>query len=221
MVHVAMYVRTIILSAITTLLFTLTTSNAAAGEIALRRIKAAAVPKTMKYRGKLVAAIAWRDRNGENTALFSILRTRSRKREGASAYNFVSRYATAGGKTRRLRQVKDKVERCDLDITMRFEPKALSVTDLDGDRIGEVTFAYWMACRGDVSPDGLKLLVLEGGDKYIIRGRGHWARCDAKVAADDEACRDAKKLGPALKRGPRAFRRHALKVWARISPQRI
>jgi hypothetical protein len=212
--------RTTVL-AVTTLLVTLTNPSPASGKIALRRVEAAAVPKTMKYRGKLVAAIAWRDRNGENTVLFSILRISNGAREDASAYNFVNHYATAGGRTRRLRQVKDRVERCSVDITMRFEPKALSVTDLDGDGIGEVTFAYWMGCRGDVSPDGLKLLVLEGGDKYIIRGRGHWARCDAKAAADDEACRDARKLGPALRKGPPAFRRHALKVWARISPQRI
>jgi hypothetical protein len=33
-----------------------------------------------------------------------------------------------------------------------------------------VTFAYTLACRSDVSPVTFKLLMLENGRKYIVRG---------------------------------------------------
>jgi hypothetical protein len=192
-----------------------------ASALEMRELNAGEVPDELEYEGELVQAIAWSDAHGDNWVLFSEM-DRPHDEEGeASANLYVAHYVRGDGPPRRLRLVRDRVEACTVDVTLRFEPEARSVTDLDEDGIGEVTFAYWIACKGDVSPDGLKLLMLEGGDKYIIRGRGHWADCPPEVLDDEPDCHDHKSIDPSLENGPAAFRDHALAVWAQISPQRL
>lgn len=66
--------------------------------------------------------------------------------------------------------MRDGVAECDLDIVADFVPQSLRVADTDGDSLAEVSFAYRLNCAGDVSPDEQKLLVLEGGEKFIMRG---------------------------------------------------
>lgn len=125
-------------------------------------------------------------------------------------------------KTRELRAVRDNVEACPVDLTLRFEPKALGLTDLDGDDVDELTFAYWLSCRGDVSPDSLKLLIMEGDDKYIIRGQGHFSEgCGDGVDEDELGCKDVKQVDASFENRPPQFLGHALEVWERISPQNI
>lgn len=69
-----------------------------------------------------------------------------------------------------LREVGDGVEDCDLDWVSEFVPESLTVRDSDVDGYGEVEFAYEVGCRGDVGSNDLKLLLLEGGEKHILRG---------------------------------------------------
>ncbi len=69
-----------------------------------------------------------------------------------------------------LREVRDGVTECDLDMVAEFAPQSLSVADVDGDSLGEVSLTYRLNCAGDISPGEQKLLVLEGGEKYILRG---------------------------------------------------
>jgi hypothetical protein len=90
------------------------------------------------------------------------------------------------------------------------------VTDLDHDGVGEVTFAYLLNCAGDVSPARLKLLVLEDGAKYIIRGSsyarpGDGAGLPALAAPAPE---------PAAGRWPPALHRHASALFTRWSIRR-
>lgn len=69
-----------------------------------------------------------------------------------------------------LREVKELKPDCEFDWNAAFEQRAVSISDLDDDGIGEVTFAYRTACTSDVSPSTYKLFVLENGDKHILRG---------------------------------------------------
>ena len=69
-----------------------------------------------------------------------------------------------------LREVRDGVPDCSVDMIAEFVPESLTVTDYDEDGYGEASFAYRLNCSGDPSPDEQKLLVLEQGEKYILRG---------------------------------------------------
>ena len=113
-----------------------------------------------------VDAISWVDRNGRN---FLVLREGSNASALTLAADLVAQ--AEDGTRVVLRQVRDAEEFCGQAVTAEFGPGSMSVLVDDGDGIGEVTFAYRAACRGDVSPAGQNLLVLEGKDKYILRGQ--------------------------------------------------
>ena len=96
-------------------------------------------------------------------------------------------------------------------MTAAFHPDALEVTDLDHDGIGELWFGYEVGCRSDVSPNTYKLLALEGGNKYILRG---------ETLIDDGSGQKyggTYEVDPSFTRGPPAFLAHARALWDRTA----
>lgn len=59
---------------------------------------------------------------------------------------------------------------CPVDVTCNFIPGSTAVTDLDKDGIAETKVQYSVACRGDVSPATMKMIMYENGVKYTLRG---------------------------------------------------
>ena len=98
-----------------------------------------------------------------------LLRRRANSRNGASllADHVVH---SPSAQRRVLREVRDGVPECDVDMISEFVPGSLMVSDQDGDDIGEVSFAYQLNCAGDVTAAEQKLILLEGGKKYVLRG---------------------------------------------------
>lgn len=88
---------------------------------------------------------------------------------------------------------------------MAFLDGATEVTDLDADGFGELTFAYSLACRSDMSPARLKLLMLENGEKFILRGTTNVPGVGGGQYTVDAS----------FKAGPPALLEHAKKVWKR------
>lgn len=168
----------------------------------------------MKVTGKLEMAALWTDKNGDNVATFGRRKGKHKDDDGnesSSEYLTVEHLASSGGVVRTLRTVNDHVQKCDADLVLKVADKSLAVTDLDGDGIGELTFAYRLACVSDVSPVDMKLLVLENGDKYILRGTDHLpATAGAPAAGGGYA------IDPSFQKGPPEFLRHAKSVWAAI-----
>ena len=83
---------------------------------------------------------------------------------------------------------------------VEFLPESINVSDKDGDEIGEITFAYILEDFTGVIPD-LKLLILENGDKYIIRGN----------------FAGKKNFDKSLKDGPNEFLNEANRVWKKLN----
>lgn len=111
---------------------------------------------------------------------------------------FVQLYRGKPGKLKQVRLVQDGVARCELDVTAAFVPGSVTVTDQDADHKVELTFAYDITCRGDVSPPDRKLLVLEGTAKHALRGSaridvGNGERFGGEYKADKFAKEDAVK----------------------------
>jgi hypothetical protein len=82
------------------------------------------------------------------------------------AYCFIQ----SGGAWQKEWEVKDRIDDCEVDATCEFLPNSFTITDNDGNNLGEVTFLYKLSCKGDVSPDEKKLIMYEGANKYAIRG---------------------------------------------------
>ena len=121
-------------------------------------------PKSINYKGEVSTGLRWTDKQGENYVIFS----ESRPTHG-DWFLYVNYYRIANGITKRVRLLRDK-ERCgDLDNLSELDKKSLALTDLDHDHIGEVTFIYGMKC-GEGVGNTSKLMLIEGKEKYAIRG---------------------------------------------------
>ena len=155
-------------------------------------------------KSAVVTAWKWSDQNGENLALFG--NVGADDKNGSQLWVRV----VSGADKKELRLVKDGVEVCEFDTTCAFADGATGVTDLDKDGVSELTFAYRLACRSDVSPSDLKLLVLEGTDKYILRGSSFIDFGDGGAVGGDF------KPDPEKAKWPAGFDAHAEKTWAAV-----
>lgn len=120
--------------------------------------------------GVVWSGLRWRDRDGDNWAVLN--HQVEAGGEGLESRRLlVHHWVESGGKGRMVREVRDQNELCAHDNVTGYVDGSLAVTDLDGDGHGEITFAYVVDCVSDASARRLKLLVLENGDKYILRGK--------------------------------------------------
>jgi hypothetical protein len=170
-----------------------------------RHLNAEELPPEIKLRGTFLDAIQYRDAQGEHVVAFTRLLDEDRGNVQLEA----QLWSGKDGKGRIERTVKDGEKNCEFDLFAEFLDAALGVSDLDHDGQAELTLAYRMTCTSDVSPWTLKLLVLEGNDKYALRGS---TRVDVgggeQVGGEHEA--DA-----ALKKNP-VLLAHAESVWKRV-----
>lgn len=124
----------------------------------------------LEYKGKIVHGEAWIDKNGENIMIFCSKKIENKKEMSRSYYLFAYHYANSGSGFKLVREVKDMFENCDLADHTYFQKDYIKVTDLDKDNYGEITFTYRTGCNGDPTPVTQKLIMLENGEKYAIRG---------------------------------------------------
>lgn len=154
----------------------------------------------LNHDGKIVNKKFWQDFNGENIALFT-------RKENEL---FIYHYAINSDKVKLLRKVNDSEKNCDYDLTLEFIENSIKVTDLDNDHFGEITFAYKKACISDVSPMDLKLIMLENGNKFIVRGHTTVNLGNEKMGGD-------KQIDSSFKNAPDNFLSHANKIWESIN----
>ena len=164
-----------------------------------------------KVSGTVERWVSWQDSRGDNVAIFSQDTKEKARKDGerlVSKSLFVTVFSGKDGKLKRVREVRELANACLFDLTNEARETSVGVTDLDGDGIGELTFAYVTGCRSDVSPLSMKLLMLEGADKHILRGSTRVAAGPEKIGGEFVA-----EFG---KKAPEAFLEHAKKVWARF-----
>jgi hypothetical protein len=166
---------------------------------------AGTVPAAIRPQGRIRHVLRWQDVAGENWLVMS-----SRSDAGGAAWLHAHLYLSRGGTFTLLREVKDHEGKCDYDQSTDFLPGSFGITDLDGNGTAEVTFAYRMACRSDVSPSTLKLLLLEGTAKYILRGES-----SVQVSAT-ERVGGKYKVDDSFRTGPAAFLKHAEALWKKV-----
>jgi hypothetical protein len=142
----------------------------------VRSVLAQKLPAEIKLpTGKLLEAKQWVDANGQNLLL--VLRTPERTMpskdmdEVRQAELHIRQYVRHNSIYLELWRLQDAVRECPVDLTLDPLPGATSITDLDNDGQTETTVLYRLACRGDVSPAQLKLIMREGKAKYALRGQ--------------------------------------------------
>lgn len=109
--------------------------------------------------------LSFEDKNGRNLVAFV-----RRDQPGGRSLQVIHSAAKPSTKPTTLRTVNDQVAQCEFDVIADFIPGSIEVRDEDQDGVAELYFAYRVDCVSDVSPVTQKLVVLEGGQKYILRG---------------------------------------------------
>jgi hypothetical protein len=166
------------------------------------------LPPELGQDGAVHSGARFRDKNGSNVVVLV-----QQVESGGNLNNrrlWVHHYVENGGKRRVLRTVRDQEVNCEFDNLAGFVDGSLSIGDLDGDKLGEVTVAYDLGCMSDVSPKGRKVVVLENGEKWILRGE---SRVDV---GGGQRVGGSFKPDPAQNRWPKALHDHAVGVWQRL-----
>jgi hypothetical protein len=142
--------------------------------IAPVKIATSEIPATIKVKGTVQEVWKWTDNLGENILITSSVAPHEEKskdgEEGQSAEIHAFHYAKKDGDYTQVWMMNDAEKLCPVDITCDFIPGSATVTDLDKDGIAEIKVQYSVACRGDVSPATMKLIMYENGVKYALRG---------------------------------------------------
>jgi hypothetical protein len=120
------------------------------------------------YEGKIVAMAKWEDKTGANLIFITETEERGGEERHKELYGY--HYIITDDENKLVWKINDFIKNCPLDISLSYIDKSISITDLDKNGIAESSFIYRMACKGDVSPDDMKLIMHEGENKYAIRG---------------------------------------------------
>jgi len=158
------------------------------------------------YKGKVLKGKAWQDANGKNFVIFTeIFDKEKADRDGVKdKFLYAYHFADKGDGYKKLRMIKDWEKECDLINHAEFRFKTLNITDLDRDNKAEITFIYRLGCNMDPTPVPMKLMMLEDGDKYAIRG---------KTAIERMNIAGEMNLDASFNDAPRQFLTFAKKIW--------
>lgn len=138
-------------------------------QIATKNIEPSILRKIVSDDAIVDKALQFEDKNGKNYLVATTLQNRSD--EWVTKAILVQHYIEKSNKELvLLRQITDREEHCEFDNDLQFLTESLRITDLDKNKYAEITFLYKLGCRSDVSPIGLKLMVIENGNKAAIRG---------------------------------------------------
>lgn len=116
--------------------------------------------KRLDYKGTVQTSKYWEDINGENIALFSS--------DDNNLYMY--HFAYKNNEIRMVNLINDFEVDCDNDLILDFVYPSILVSDADKNNLGEVSFGYKKGCISDISPVEVKVITIQNGEKYIIRG---------------------------------------------------
>ncbi|KXK05011.1 MAG: hypothetical protein OZ913_09900 [Ignavibacteriaceae bacterium] len=173
------------------------------------------IPKNIKYKGIHQISASWKDNNGNNLIFITLTDEFPTPNSNGEDFRdkelYAYHYLMNDGESKLLWRVTDFIRECPVDIRLDYFPRSLSVTDLDDNGIAETAFMYALSCKGDVSPDDVKLIMHEGKTKYAIRG--------SNVVSQPEAVSEYEGLmnvDPSFNSAPDEFLVHAKKLWNRF-----
>lgn len=181
----------------------------------------------LEIKGTPVFAAKWNDKRGENLIVLTQTGKFPSKSSDCvfddhcfSSELFAYHYRLSKAAPVLVRKIHDYVRDCSLDLFVGFLKSAVSITDLDNDKIAEVAFSYRLSCRGDVSPSRMKLILLEDGLKFATRGRMTFSGLDNLTEEQIKSAGWGKfTLDRAFERAPRVFKDFAVKRWKALKAQ--
>ncbi|QKX07043.1 hypothetical protein HN014_19705 [Aquimarina sp. TRL1] len=148
----------------------------------LKKIGYDEIPLHIEFRGTLLEAVAWEDKEGAHILLFSktgtfaykayedISKTRYTFQDKAALYVYMFTKTKGDDTYKRQWRVYDYAKNYGVDMYVGFIKKATTITDVDQDGTVEVSIPYRLIVRGGIDPGVMKIIVYEGTNKYALRG---------------------------------------------------
>lgn len=139
-------------------------------------LKSAEMPETITFPGQLQDAFRWTDKSGDNIFFVTVVPPYpdndkgQTEEEGKTADIYAFHYIKKGDDYALSWKMHEQELSCPFDITAEFIPGSVTVTDLDKDGIAETKIQYALACRSDVSPASMKLVLQENKEVYSLVG---------------------------------------------------
>lgn len=147
------------------------------------------LPSSIKVQGVATEAWKWNDNSGENILVLSQVAPHSNESksknedEGETASLHAIQYIKKNDKYEYVWGLNEEEKACPVDISCAFIPGSTSISDLNKNGFAEIKVQYAMACRGDVSPATMKLVIRENGVDYGLMGN-RWIAYDPKLKFD-------------------------------------
>ncbi len=154
-------------------------------------------------RASVKEVLRWKEGNHDALAVFMTVDGGAEGNESRDLY--VTTFRQTGGTLQRIRTLKELSGACEFDLTSEFVSGTVTLTNLDGDSEGELTFGYRTACRSDMSPSAYKVFILEGGAKFGIRGTSN-----VSIGGDEREGGESKED---FKGAPGSFAGHVRQIW--------
>ena len=181
-----------------------TTNNTTTDELVITNYNPS-MSENLDYEGTILLGKSWNDANGENVLIFT--EKNIEHSDSRSKYLYAYHYADS----KLLRKIQDFEEKCDISLEAKFQLNTINITDLNNNALAEITFMYRLGCTGDASPVSLKLMMLENGEKYAIRGT---TLVDLdKIYGGGGKLGGEKKVDASFKNAPKGFLDFANEVW--------
>lgn len=173
------------------------------------------IPNSITYKGKFKEGYVWQNRN-ENNIVF-ITETgefQNKTEDDRSAELFSYCYDLNSNTTKLNWKVYDFIKDCPVDIITKFTDNTFTITDLNNNGIAEVWLMYEIACKGDVSPNNMKIIMYEGKQKFAMRGEN---KIQIGIDENDNPIilGGEYKFDKAFSKGPEVFKNYAEKLWSK------
>lgn len=178
-------------------------------QVKLTNLDKGGLSKSINFKGKIEQAAKYEDKLGEHL----IITTRDNKKESKDEPDlksidlYVYSYIFKNGQWISYWEMHDLVGECEFDIYGDFMKNSFAVTDLDNNGKAEVWLTYYLACRSDVSPGTMKIIMHEGEKKYAMRGQ-----TKVKVSATNYYGGNY-KFDDAFDSSPKVFKQFAMQLW--------
>ena len=187
------------------------------GQISVEQPDLANLPQGIDYDGKIKTAVRWVDSLGDNIVILSETGIHQNKKfkhesDGLDAELFAYHFIVRGDSAFQTWRVYDFISDCPVDIEAKFINNSFQITDLNQDGVGEIWTMYKTACKGDVSPSDMKIIMYHGQQKFALRGQN-------KVfeGTDDKGIHHygggEYKYDKAFAEGPKEFLEFAKELW--------
>jgi len=162
----------------------------------------------------------WQDANGDNLLVFTYFDEITSHPSGDEAISrslYVEHFAQKedGADYELIRKIQDFEKECILENMLNLEEKSVNVTNLDHDEFKEISFVYTLGCRSDLSTDPMKLMMLENGEKYAVRGNTRSKYLLTSELGENATFPEStdKTFDPSFEKAPTAFKEFANNLW--------